>query len=143
MSIFDLYGLMEPLTLNPSVPDELRFQYDKARHAFIYSWFAYDLVSLAEQQGYQTVEMALRHKLPQHERQMADTEHWGLGKLMKRAFAHQWLSRDAFTVPAPWAKTGKICHLDVFVDFRNELAHGSQNLFPDGSLAMLRLAAGV
>jgi hypothetical protein len=47
-------------------------QFDKARHAFIYSWFAYDLVSLAEQQGYQTLELALREKLPADERKRAD-----------------------------------------------------------------------
>jgi hypothetical protein len=58
MAIADLYDLVQPLALGPSVPHDIAEQFDKARHAFIYSWFAYDVVSLAEQQGYQTLELA-------------------------------------------------------------------------------------
>src|SRR3974390_3839832 len=96
MTIRNLYALMEPLELNPAVPIHIVEKFDKARHAFIYSWFAYDLVSLAEQQGYQTVELALREKLPPDERKKADAKHWMLDTLLKRAVAHHWLVRSDF-----------------------------------------------
>jgi hypothetical protein len=93
MEIADLYALVEPLALHSGVPADIREQFDKARHAFIYSWFAYDLISLAEQQGYQTLELALREKLTDAERKKADEKRWGFGKLLERAVAHRWLVR--------------------------------------------------
>jgi hypothetical protein len=143
MSINDLYVLVEPLELDPAVPADIREQFDKARHAFIYSWFAYDLVSLAEQQGYQVLELAIREKLPDSERKKADEEHWGLGKLLKRAVAHRWLVRSDFEVPPAYPGGPKLCFLDVIATIRNELAHGSRNLFPNGSLEMLKLCVEI
>jgi hypothetical protein len=143
MSITDLYALVEPLQLNPAVPADIHEQFDKARHAFIYSWFAYDLVSLAEQQGYQTLELALREKLPTAERKKADENQWGLKKLLERAVAHRWLVRADFEVPSQYPGGPKICFLDVIAMMRNELAHGSRNLFPNGSLEMLKLCVEI
>ena len=138
MYITDLWEQMAEIPIDPAVPADIIEQFDKARHAYVYSWFAYDLVSLAEQQGYQTLELALREKLPPKERAKADAEHWGLGALFKRAYAHRWLVRAEFVNP----DTG-ICGLDVIERCRNDLAHGSRNLFPGGSLIMLELCAGV
>lgn len=143
MSIVDLYALVEPLQLNPAVPADIHEQFDKARYAFIYSWFAYDLVSLAEQQGYQTLELALREKLPASERKKAEEKRWGLGKLLERAVAHGWLERADFEAAPQYPGGSKICFLDVIARMRNELAHGSRNLFPNGSLEMLRLCVGI
>ncbi|WP_287786711.1 hypothetical protein [Acidiphilium sp.] len=143
MSITDLHALVEPLQLDPAVPSEIHEQFDKARHAFIYSWFAYDLVSLAEQQGYQTLELALREKLPPAERRKADEKRWGLGRLLERAVAHRWLMRGDFEAPPQYPGGPKICFLDVIAMFRNELAHGSRNLFPNGSLVMLQLCVDI
>lgn len=137
MSINDLYDQVRELELSISLPDDIIEQFDKARHAFIYSWFAYDLVSLAEQQGYQVVEMALREKLPLSERK----KHRGFRKLIDYAVKNRWLSRADFDIYD--AHGQKLCCLDVMIDFRNELAHGSRNLFPLGSLEMLRLCAKV
>lgn len=143
MAITDLYGLMEPLELDPAVPVDIREQFDKARYAFIYSWFAYDLVSLAEQQGYQTLELALRERLPAAERKKAEEKRWGLGKLLERAVAHRWLERADFEALPQYPGGPKICFLDVIAMMRNELAHGSRNLFPSGSLEMLRLCVEI
>ena len=143
MEITDLYALIEPLELHSGVPADIREQFDKARHAFVYSWFAYDLVSLAEQQGYQTLELALREKLPEAERKKADEKRWGLGKLLERAVAHRWLTRADFEVPPAHPGAAKICFLDVIAMFRNELAHGSRNLFPNGSVVMLQLCVDI
>jgi len=78
MAITDLHEEMLPLELLAEVPPVIREQFDRARHAFIHSWFVYDLVPLAEQQGYQALEMALREKLPPGEQQKAKERRWTL-----------------------------------------------------------------
>jgi hypothetical protein len=54
MSIHDLYDQVAEIRLDPTVPADIAEQFDKARHAYVYSWFAYDLASLAEQPGCQS-----------------------------------------------------------------------------------------
>jgi hypothetical protein len=138
MNIGDLYDLMEEIQIGPAIPRDIAEQFDKARHAFIYSWFAYDLVSLAEQQGYQTLELALREKLSPAERTKADAKRWGLDALLKHAIAQRWLIRSEFLTA-----DGQTCVLDFLPRLRNELAHGSRNLFPGGSIEMLHLCAEI
>jgi hypothetical protein len=58
--IEDLHALMQPLELLPSVPDDVLWQFDTARNAFVYSWFCYDLVTLAEMHAYGPLENGLR-----------------------------------------------------------------------------------
>jgi hypothetical protein len=137
ISIGDLHDQMAEIQLDPAVPVDIAEQFDKARHAYVYSWFAYDLVSLAEQQGYQTLELALRERLPTAEREKADGEHWGLGKLFSRAIAHGWLT------PPPVVPSTRVTTYDFLVMSRNELAHGSRNLFPAGSVEMLEQCAEI
>lgn len=69
MTLEDMRAPVAPLELSEQVPEAIRDQFDKARHAFIYSWFSYDLATLAEQQSYAVLEMALR------ERYRAETPH--------------------------------------------------------------------
>src|SRR5277367_557852 len=138
MAICDLYALVEPLELAAAVPHDIVQQFDKARHAFIYSWFAFDLVSLAEQQGYQALELALRERLPPDERRKAEEKRWTLETLINRAVAHHWLARSDFYNPDT-----KMCLLDLIPMCRNELAHGSTNLFPAGSHVMLGICAKI
>ncbi|HEX3885377.1 MAG TPA: hypothetical protein VHW66_22175 [Stellaceae bacterium] len=137
MTVGDLHDQMAEIHLHLAVPPGIAEQFDKARHAYVYSWFAYDLVSLAEQQGYQTLELALREKLPVPEREKADREHWGLGKLFGRAIAHGWLT------PRPVIPGTRMTAFDFLVMSRNELAHGSRNLFPAGSVEMLEQCAEI
>jgi hypothetical protein len=137
MCLDDLYDQAAKIQLGPNVPAHIAAQFDKALHAYVYSWFAFDLATLAEQQGYQTLELALREKLPISEREKADHDHWGLRKLFGRAFAHGWLRPRGFVTGTTITKCNflAIC--------RDELAHGSTNLFPGGSLVMLGLCAEI
>ena len=60
MRIDDLHSLVENIELSSSVPPAICHQFDVARHAFIYSWFEYELVTLAEAHSYAALEAALR-----------------------------------------------------------------------------------
>ena len=51
MAIEDLHDQMAEIKLDALVPADIAEQFDRAKHAYVYSWFAYDLASLAEQQG--------------------------------------------------------------------------------------------
>ena len=58
----DLRGMVAAIELGPHVPVAIRAQFDTARNAFVYSWFVYELATLAEQQCLATLEMALRQR---------------------------------------------------------------------------------
>ncbi len=47
----DWHTLIAKIELAPNVPQQIREEFDKARNAFLYSWFSYELASLAELQG--------------------------------------------------------------------------------------------
>ena len=59
----DLHNDVSTIKLSSSIPTEIRYQFDVARNAYLYSWFVYDLVILAEQQTYIVLEMALKHRM--------------------------------------------------------------------------------
>lgn len=63
MRIEDLHDLVGGLMLNPAVPKDIREHFDTARSAFVYSWFDYSFVTLAEQHAYAVLEMALRDRI--------------------------------------------------------------------------------
>src|SRR6266852_1941770 len=60
MALADLYSMVECFETIPTVPNDVRQQIDAARHAFVYSWFCYDLATLAEQHAYGALENGLR-----------------------------------------------------------------------------------
>lgn len=137
MQIGDMHQLVSPIVLNEYVPVEISQQFDLARVAFIYSWFAYELATLAEQQAYSVLEMALRKRA---EAEAAPPKRRGLAALLKLATNRGWLRHEEFEMSWP-GSTEKMSLLELLPHFRNELAHGSTNLFPQGSLEMLQNCA--
>ena len=141
MQISDLHSLVQPLELGPAVPAEIRLQFDSAPNAFIYSWFAYDLVTLAERQSYTVMEMALRLRA---DREGQNINPWdGLKRLFDIAVERGWLQPEQFEIPSPGVPGKSISLLDMARRLRNNLAHGEIHLFPGGSLGMMRLCAEV
>jgi len=127
----DWHTLIAKIELAPNVPQQIREDFDKARNAFLYSclysWFSYELASLAELQGLATLELAIRERLK--ERDPGFSRPQGLKKLLHAA-----------------QKRGLLNGIDhVLIDFppmqRNEIAHGSSYLFPQASLDMIKYCA--
>jgi hypothetical protein len=132
----DLHALIAGIEVSASAPAVIRQQFDLARNAFVYSWFVYELATLAEKHAYAVVEMALREKT----RLMTgmDTEKRGLRNLIQEAEKHGWLRR------ADFGESGRPIHpLDAVVRLRNDLAHGSDRLMPTGSRDMIELCAEI
>jgi hypothetical protein len=84
MSMSDLHDMVAKIELSTRIPTGIREQFDIARNAFVYSWFAYEFATLAEQQCYATLEMALRHRLDPGA-SANTTRSPGLHKLLKSA----------------------------------------------------------
>src|ERR1700685_4222513 len=61
----DLYRQIEKLRLSESVPEKVGKQFDLALNLYLYHWYVYEFVTLAEQQAYVAVEAALRHRYRQ------------------------------------------------------------------------------
>lgn len=124
-TIEDFHAMVASLELAEAVPAAVREQFDKARNAFVYSWFTYDMATLAEQQAYAVIEMALREKL-----RLAGAEPIrNLGRLFREADKRGWLGDDGQFL------------INVLPHMRNELAHGGTHLNPYGSLDMIRFCA--
>lgn len=133
--------MMQPLELNAAVPAEIRPQFDTARNAFIYSWFAYDLATVAEQQAYGVLESALRKRF--HTEGGGASKKPMLDSLLEIAVARGWLVKKDFEEPSVSGSAEPTCFLDFIPHIRNELAHGNMHLIPDGSLTMMSLCADI
>ncbi|WIG53610.1 MAG: hypothetical protein OJF48_004530 [Afipia sp.] len=58
-----LHADMSKLELPTSVPEGIRRSHDALRHAYIYSYFSYDLLTLAAAQTFPCLELALRERV--------------------------------------------------------------------------------
>jgi hypothetical protein len=59
----DLYKRMSELTLNSTVPEDIRTGFDTARNLYLYSWFVYRFLTVAELQAYAAFEYALGKRI--------------------------------------------------------------------------------
>jgi hypothetical protein len=138
----DFRDLVAPIELDSCVPSAICEQFDIARNSFIYSWFVYEFATLAEQQSYAILEMALRHRLDPSAAANT-TRSPGLANLLKTATKKGWLRRDDFAVPAISVGEGMMCSLDFIPEMRNHVMHGNVLLMPQGTPEVLRLCADV
>ncbi len=111
-----LHQDMRELELPAAVPDSVRRSHDAVRHAYIYSYFSYDLLTLAASQTFPCLELALRERIGN---QFAGRTHKNgkpnppmLDELLKSAKVQGLISSD-------------IEHLSRL---RNMFAHGSETV---------------
>jgi hypothetical protein len=142
MCIDDLRNMIAVVELNEYVPVTIRDQFDIARNVFVYSWFIYEFATLAEQQCFAVLEMALRHRLDPAAPPNT-TRSPGLDKLLKAAVNQGWLKRDEFMVPSISGANDAMCLLDFIPRSRNHVMHGNIQLLPQGTPDIMRLCADV
>jgi hypothetical protein len=133
VTIEDMHGDVAPLNLSDSVPSDIRQQFDIVRNAYIYSWFDYEMITLAEMHAYTVLEMAIRKR--------AKDESSGLNpkatmqKAINHARTNGWLRDEDFGYVNAGAAPLPV--LDLIVMIRNDLMHGKPHLYPAGSLTGL------
>lgn len=59
----DYHKELSEITLNSSVPEDVRIGFDTARNLCLYSWFVYRFQPVAELQGYAVLEYALGKRM--------------------------------------------------------------------------------
>jgi len=105
------------VVLSASTPSMVTEAFDRARNAFVYTYYVYEFAMLAELQALATVEMALRLRLgPQA------PENGTLWNLVEKAVSLRLLSN------VPQGPELKL----ILTEMRNELAHGSDHLHTPG-----------
>lgn len=130
-TVDDLYQQIERFTLNETVPEKVRKQFDLALNLYVYHWFVYDFVTLAEQQAYAAVEAALRYR---YREDLGDPNAKGtLKKLLDHAISKGWLNSLEYEFPMPGTPTGKYSTIEMIRMLRNTLAHGEFHLMQAGS----------
>ncbi|MBB6305025.1 hypothetical protein [Rhizobium leucaenae] len=58
-----LHSDMRAFELPETVPDSVRRAHNAVRHAYIYAYFSYDLLTLAASQTFRCLELALRERI--------------------------------------------------------------------------------
>jgi hypothetical protein len=139
MRITDLHRLVQPIELSAKVPAHIREQFDTARNAFVYSWFVYELATLAEQQAYAALEMGLCYRLDPTAAPNT-TRSPGLRRLLDQAIAKGLLTRSEFDRSSGGMTMNQ---LDFMLMSRNHVMHGNVHLLPQGTPSMLETCADV
>jgi hypothetical protein len=126
----DIHGEVARIELNASVPAEVRYQFDVARNAYVYSWFVYDLAMLAEEHCYIVLEMALRHRAKLEGLTPSST----LKPYLQLALKRSWLRKDDLEIPGPPTER-PMSFLVELPRLRDRLLHGAHPPFSGLHLA--------
>jgi hypothetical protein len=143
------HEVLARLELHAGVPEYIREHFFTARHLALYAWFVYRFHMPSQLQAYATLEYALRERLGYAERNHPP----GLKELLTEASTKGLLLEERIRdwpghrrQPSVWSLDPAGSWLTIVADvlprFRNDLAHGSFTLSPDGGRT-LRIVADI
>lgn len=133
----DIHSYLEDISLNANVPEIVADHFTTAKNLLLYSWFVYRFIPVAELHAISTLELALKIK--------SEKQHQSLRKLIKLAISKNWIKDEDFQIYKARA-TNKNTETDstytkILFDslpyLRNEYAHGSSSISPDGYTTLL------
>lgn len=119
LTFSDHYALIASLDTIDAAPAPVRTAYQRALHCFLYSWFDYEMMIVAEAQALASFELALKLRL---NRPNDAPPLRGLGRRLKAAI-------DAGLLPRP-DPTQQPDEYFFLRSIRNDLAHGSGDVHP-------------
>ena len=165
-TIEDIHERLRLSELPPTVPDDVRRQFEIARNLMLYSWFVYEFSVVAEHCAYGTLELALRTVLPHakktiRSRGFENVVPQTLGPLLREARDArlivpdklpawdrvlqrvQWMKRtgmiDDDLMAQPDANAWFRNVVESIPHLRNGLAHGEPKLYFGASFDLLEL----
>jgi hypothetical protein len=141
-TIEDVYAGAASITLSDKVPDKIKSHFATALNLVAYSWFYYPFNVTAQFMAYVSVEQALRLYY--------GNKRISLKKLLIRAVREQLIREEGFShrlhEPSPptlgvdveptVGRDYAAILIDTLPFLRNELAHGSNMLHPNGAAAV-------
>jgi hypothetical protein len=128
-------GQIDAIRLNAAVPQNVRTAFERARCAYLYAWFAYELTTLAQAQACSALELALSDHL---KARYPDKEFGSLNECLEKCIADgdfDGLQIGHGELPCDRQRL-KALRL-LLVTTRNEIAHGSEMVLMPGTAADL------
>ena len=113
------------LTLKGSPPGAVRASFDRTRNIFLYSWFDYELLLVAELLACTTFEFALKHRLRQLGQ--APKKQGTLRVLMDKGRSIGLLPKLA-VIPGDAAVPAPPDAYEAMLILRNDFAHGTADI---------------
>lgn len=95
------HELIAAVSLSETVPEEVRQQFETARNAWLYAFFAYRLLQVAILMAHTTVELALKEKA----RREGLNPEMSLHDLLGKAIKCHWIADEGFSVVANQAES--------------------------------------
>lgn len=160
LTLAEHYTAVESLALSVPVHGDVVTVYNTARNVLLYSWYVYRFTSVAELQAYAALEYTLRWRFDLLHQDSAPT----LAPLLERARREDLITDDTFRDLRKLALpvfTGN-AFLDANIDpqlveerghvellcktlprLRNDLAHGSQSVWPSAIGTFLVIKAAI
>lgn len=143
----DIYLGAAEISLSENVPESIRSHFSAAQNLLVYSWFHYPFNVTAQFMAFVTVELALKERLKPNPRTV-------FKDLISMAVARGLIKEEGFSHrrgPEKKVMLGVEFHIPEDSDYcqslaevmpylRNELAHGSNMLHPNG-LSGVRICA--
>ncbi|MGA2493712.1 MAG: hypothetical protein ABSF67_12265 [Roseiarcus sp.] len=127
LTLSDHHASLAGLTLSPSVPKPVSDAFDRARNAFLYSYFSYELLVVAEVQAFGAFELALKHRLHGDGAARKGT----LKNLIDQARKKHLLpALPSAPTPSPFGTVPDV--FEVILHMRNALSHGTEQVHPPG-----------
>ncbi len=150
----DIHSALSEINLDENVPQKVRDHFTTSKHLSLYSWFVYRFIPVAEFHAIASLEFALKEKTGKPK--------WGLKRLLSHAVNSQWVEDNDFKIhrrskeqnryrAEMWAEAGISSnyqepeskegeYTSILVEsmpyIRNEYAHGSSTIAPQGFLTL-------
>ncbi len=125
LSLEKLHAAVSEISLNCTVPEKIRSQFNVARNMAIYTYFMYSLAPEVHMKTYSVMEMALRDFYGGDEKTNLKTlvrKAVETGVIQDRGFRH---------VPDNQENSYSKNFIDIYPKLRNSMAHGTSMLTPD------------
>lgn len=133
MTLADHHATIDAIQLSPGCPQNVRTAFERARCAFLYAWFAYELTTLAQAQACSALELALYDHL---KARYADKEFGSLNTCFEKCIADGDFDGLQVGVGEPPCDRQRLTALrQLLVSTRNEIAHGSEMVLMPGTAA--------
>lgn len=138
----DHYDSLGDAELRAAVPVNVRTAFDRARAAYAYAWFSYELTTLAQSQACAALELALRELL---EARYPGKRFRHLNTCLEKIIADGDLADLRLkSGHRTYSKEDLAALKDLLVHVRNDVAHGSEMLMtPEHTLHILEPCARI
>ena len=146
----DIYRNVSEIKLHDGIPEVVRTHFAAAQNLLVYSWFFYPFNVTAQFLAYVTVEFALKERFkPQKKTSFRDlvklaieqglVKDEGFSHIRERSELDEYIEQEV-GIGAQDIKSYTETLIDTMPYLRNELAHGSPMLHPNGT-SLVRICA--